>query len=334
MDALNKWKLIGGIVIFVTGLVGCAVSPMARLFGRRRVEDVSPRPVADEGAGVRLGRVLRVIEVVLMSVGCGVMLATGLVHVLPVAQDNLSAVEWLPLGDDEEFYPLAEMLCLAAVLLVYVFHIELHHLVEAGSQPTGRMHVLEGGLVVHSVLIGFALGSTQDETPVRGLAIALMFHQLCEGFAMGSAIAHAADGEKGISNLHQAVMVMLFALATPVGVLIGHYSIRNEDQAASEASLGAQGVLEAVAAGILICSSLCDFMPHLYGAQNASCFPAVTHEHEPNSSGSDAELGTTNDQLQHGHSSGHSHGSVSGRLCAHIGILLGSAAMAVLAIWA
>ena len=83
---------------------------------------------------------------------------------------------------------------------------------------------------------------------------------------MGSAVKEAAKGAWGISRLHQATMVLLFALSTPAGVIIGWLAVPSDSaQADSTASLGTQGVLSAVAAGILICSALCEFLPELYG---------------------------------------------------------------------
>jgi hypothetical protein len=262
---------------------------------------------------------------------------------------TLEEVGWLQ--DLEVPYPLAPAICTGAILLVFFFHVELHHRVDHTKQPVARMHTLEGGLIVHSVLIGFALGTAPDITGLRSLAIAMMFHQLCEGFAMGSAVKEAAKGAWGISRLHQATMVLLFALSTPAGVIIGWLAVPSDSaQADSTASLGTQGVLSAVAAGILICSALCEFLPELYGlaahqhgtgatggaspaaAELASAPLSNTLEAPPevavvaNESGGAAEGGAAGGFALN-------HCSGWWRLVNHVGVSVGAGAMAVLALW-
>lgn len=54
-----------------------------------------------------------------------------------------------------------------------------------------QFQVLELGIALHSVLIGMALGVSQEPEAARPLAAALVFHQSFEGFALGSALAEA-----------------------------------------------------------------------------------------------------------------------------------------------
>lgn len=53
-------------------------------------------------------------------------------------------------------------------------------------QYTTASITFECGVIFHSIFIGITLGITADEDTARALLIALMFHQGCEGFALGS----------------------------------------------------------------------------------------------------------------------------------------------------
>ncbi len=374
MDEVDVWKLVACLAIFISGFLGSGLTPLIMFWKGRRaalfkgragglaqgedrhnvsIDGACHEPVvtaADPGAvefhGARLGeeskpvlltlvRVVAFVERLVTSIGCGVMITTGLVHVLPDAQDDIAETLWV----ESSGYPLASAICLAGIMLTYTFHMEVHFVIDSATQPAVRMHVLEAGLVVHSVLIGFALGAADQLIGLRGLTIALIFHQLCEGFALGSIVGIAAKKSigndsrgddiviPGISIVHQLVMVFFFALSTPIGILIGWFGVSSTDNADSVASHGAQGVLSAVAAGILICSALADFLPSLYGTGH--------HKHNERTSSEDEGCSS------HRH---HDHSGIIAllaldatrfgpRMVLHLGVLTGAAAMSVLAIW-
>ena len=343
MDEIDVWKLVACLAIFASGFVGCGLTPLiAFIRGRRAEVDVAPEVVpveeskADAGvvvarSEVTFERVVVFVERFVTSIGCGVMLTTGLVHVLPDSQDDIDSTGWM----DDSGYPLAPVVCLGGIMLTYIFHMEVHFLVDGATQPVARMHMLEAGLVVHSVLIGFAVGVSDELLGLRGLTIALIFHQLCEGFAIGSVVGKAAlksvvvnpNGDNvvvpGVSILHQLVIVLLFALSTPAGVLIGWFAVASSTSADSVASHGAQGILSAVAAGILICSALSDFMPSMYGTSHHAHGAAPDNHdhgtHEPDS-GVVALLNLDPSRTLP-------------RMVLHFGVLIGCAAMSVLAVW-
>jgi solute carrier family 39 (zinc transporter), member 1/2/3 len=365
MDEIEVWKLVACLAIFASGFVGCGLTPLiAYIRGRRATQSVEPvnlernekthavvasrfqapsygaasnvderiatAGVPSERSEVTFDRVVVFVERFVTSIGCGVMLTTGLVHVLPDSEDDIASTNWMESG-----YPLAPVICLGGIMLTYIFHMEVHFLVDGATQPVARMHMLEAGLVVHSVLIGFAVGVSDELLGLRGLTIALIFHQLCEGFAIGSVVGKAAlksvvtnaNGDSvvihGVSVLHQAVMVLLFALSTPAGVLIGWFAVASSTSADSVASHGAQGILSAVAAGILICSALSDFMPSMYGTSHHQHGAATDNHdrapHEPDS-GVVALLALDPSRTLP-------------RMVLHLGVLIGCAAMSVLAVW-
>lgn len=116
--------------------------------------------------------------------------------------------------------------------------------VHAAEDLTGAL-VLEGGLVVHSVLIGIVLGVAYPDELVA-LIPALSFHQLFEGFAMGSVLAATRCA------LWKAVaLAVLYSLSAPVGVAVG-IALRGAYDPNSTAALLAQGTLDAVSAGVIL----------------------------------------------------------------------------------
>jgi zinc transporter 1/2/3 len=115
-------------------------------------------------------------------------------------------------------------------------------------------HVLEFGIVVHSVIIGIDLGITTDLDELRPLLIGLCFHQLFEGIGLGSAIAVAR-----VSRLRAIIFAVIFVLTAPVGVGIGIGIVSSYDPESNTAAWVA-GMLNAMAAGILIYAGLVDMI--------------------------------------------------------------------------
>jgi zinc transporter ZupT len=65
------------------------------------------------------------------------------------------------------------------------------------------VQVLEAGIGVHSVLIGIALGVSKTACALIPLLIALVFHQLFEGFALGACLVEV--------RIHLCWILVLFA---------------------------------------------------------------------------------------------------------------------------
>jgi solute carrier family 39 (zinc transporter), member 1/2/3 len=106
--------------------------------------------------------------------------------------------------------------------------------------------ILELGITFHSVIIGIALGvSPGDE--FTGLLIALCFHQFFEGFALGARLVELTFQ----TYRHAFIMAFVFAMTTPVGVVIG-VGISQSYNANSVAALLTQGIFDSISAGILI----------------------------------------------------------------------------------
>ncbi|WVZ62519.1 hypothetical protein U9M48_012258 [Paspalum notatum var. saurae] len=114
--------------------------------------------------------------------------------------------------------------------------------------------VLELGIVVHSVIIGISLGASQDPSTIKPLVVALSFHQMFEGMGLGGCIVQAKFKARSI-----VTMVLFFCLTTPVGILVG-FGISSVYDETSPTALIVEGLLNSVAAGILVYMALVDLL--------------------------------------------------------------------------
>lgn len=107
------------------------------------------------------------------------------------------------------------------------------------------IYLLELGIVIHSVLIGIALGVSSGSEFVT-LLIALSFHQAFEGFAIGAAAVDA-----GLGQAKSMLLAGIYSLTTPVGIAIG-IGVRSSYNPNSQTALYTEGILDSLCAGILI----------------------------------------------------------------------------------
>ena len=80
--------------------------------------------------------------------------------------------------------------------------------------------VLLVALGTHSVFEGIALGLTQNLSAVLNIMIALIIHKMAASMSLGISI------QKNLGDTPQGkkkgmILMVLFALATPIGILIG-----------------------------------------------------------------------------------------------------------------
>ncbi|CAO3673358.1 unnamed protein product [Rhizopus stolonifer] len=112
--------------------------------------------------------------------------------------------------------------------------------------------VLEFGILMHSIIIGLTLG-TSDNDEFTTLFIALVFHQFFEGIALGTRI-----NDLNCKSWKKPIMMgLLFVCTTPVGVAIGigvHSSLN------PGANILAQAILDSLSAGILLYSAYVSLM--------------------------------------------------------------------------
>ncbi|XP_011100402.1 zinc transporter 8 [Sesamum indicum] len=157
-------------------------------------------------------------------------------------------------GDDEE----------GAVVPVHTHatHGHAHGSVslELDSGETDRLRhrvisqVLELGIIVHSVIIGIALGASESPKTIRPLIAALTFHQFFEGIGLGGCITQAKFNTRAV-----AIMALFFSITTPMGIAVG-IGISNIYSETSPTALIVEGVFNAASAGILIYMALVDLL--------------------------------------------------------------------------
>ncbi|CDP03480.1 unnamed protein product [Coffea canephora] len=114
--------------------------------------------------------------------------------------------------------------------------------------------VLELGIIVHSVIIGIAMGASDSPKTIRPLLAALTFHQFFEGVGLGGCITQAKFNARAIT-----IMAIFFSLTTPAGIAIG-IGIANVYNENSPKALIVQGIFDSASAGILIYMALVDLL--------------------------------------------------------------------------
>ncbi|KAG9156220.1 hypothetical protein Leryth_026701 [Lithospermum erythrorhizon] len=114
--------------------------------------------------------------------------------------------------------------------------------------------VLELGIIVHSVIIGIALGASETPKTIKPLVVALSFHQFFEGMGLGGCIVQAKFKGRVV-----VIMTLFFSLTTSIGIIIG-IGIMNVYKENSPTALIVQGLFDSASAGILIYMALVDFL--------------------------------------------------------------------------
>lgn len=207
--------------------------------------------------------------------GAYVMLLASVVYILPDATASLTSScigDFQPWGD----FPMTRVVARAAAILAMIesksfasafmnrSHSENHngdddHVDNSASQghSVSRQdhnkirlklvtQVLELGIVVHSVIIGIALGASPNLSTIKPLIPAITFHQLFQGVSLGGCISKVKfDLKKTL------IMVIVFSLTTPVGIGIG-IGVAEIYYKNGPTTLIVSGSLNAAAAGILL----------------------------------------------------------------------------------
>lgn len=221
----------------------------------------------------------------------GVILATGFIHVLPDAFENLTS----PCLNEKPWteFPFTGFIAMVAgigTLMIDSYATSFYskaHLsnkaqntvaVEGDEEKTethvhGHVHgavaadpsqqlirnrvisqVLELGIVVHSVIIGISVGASESPKTIKPLVAALTFHQFFEGMGLGGCITQAKFKSRAV-----VIMGLFFSLTTPLGICIG-LGITNSYDENSTTALIVEGCLNAASAGILIYMAFVDLL--------------------------------------------------------------------------
>jgi solute carrier family 39 (zinc transporter), member 1/2/3 len=186
----------------------------------------------------------------------GIILGTGLLHMLPDAHEILHEIY--------PSYPVAFLLAAAAfLLLLLVEHVLLgqrghshgelarHGQHELASEVAVHAadhrlasFVLLAGLSVHSILSGVALGAQNEASSTAAILVALILHKATEGFALGVSLT------RNRVEPHLSWWLLLgFAAATPLGIAAGAVATQYLH---ADFALAFEGVFSAAAAGTFI----------------------------------------------------------------------------------
>jgi len=125
-----------------------------------------------------------------------------------------------------------------------------------------RAYIIESSIAIHSVLIGVGLGVLSNLNSIQILLIALCFHQLFEGIALGGAVAKA-DATK----MFLGTLISLFSLSCPIGVAIGT-AVASSYEDGDPNGEWTKGVLNSIAAGTLLYIGMFDLMNQSFGKPN------------------------------------------------------------------
>ncbi|ESW14177.1 hypothetical protein PHAVU_008G259200 [Phaseolus vulgaris] len=262
-------KVVSIFVIFVTSVAGMSLPVL--LAGVFR-----GKPLYDKAI------------VVIKCFAAGVILSTSLVHVLPDAYAALADCQVASRHPWKDF-PFSGLVTLVGALLALLVDLAASsHVEHAQYAPVvgqekelelgGGCHgsggdgergeelaklkqrlvsqVLEIGIIFHSVIIGVTMGMSQNVCTIRPLVAALAFHQIFEGMGLGGCVAQA-----GFSFGTIAYMCLMFAVTTPMGIILGMalFSLTGYDDSNPNALI-LEGLLGSVSSGILIYMALVDLI--------------------------------------------------------------------------
>jgi zinc transporter 1/2/3 len=236
---------------------------------------------------------------VLRAMAAGVVLSTGFVHVLGDAFPILSD----PCLNLSTTYPWAMTFATFSTLFTFVLEFYLGKCFKKrAAQLTARANASAGeenpssveqgdekaasrerarlmyttasltfecGIIFHSIFIGITLGITSDPDTAKALAIALMFHQFCEGLALGATFVKAE-----YSLLKYCILGFAFLIVTPIGVAIG-IGVGGSYQSESPLALGFEGAFDSLAAGILIYNAIADLILPTFDEEEMPASPLL-----------------------------------------------------------
>lgn len=127
-------------------------------------------------------------------------------------------------------------------------------------------HLLEISIVVHSLIIGLNLGTSETLADITSLIIVLCFHQFFEGLALGSFLADLKDAA---SLRAKFTMAIIFSLAVPAGCWIG-IGVASAYDAESYTAAWVNGALNGLTGGMLLYTALITFMAEEFSRDDLS----------------------------------------------------------------
>ncbi len=172
----------------------------------------------------------------------GIFLGASLLHMLPDAIHNL----WLQTSYWE--YPIATLLCAGGFLLLYFTEqLTISFLGEnpsEGKAVTTMSYLLLVVLCIHSIVVGLSLGFEGVGFTALVIMLAIFVHKASAGFALGMSMIRS-----NIKGPTRGLMTIVFAISTPLGVLVGMYLMAFNNIKISGLL---EGLFDALAAGTFL----------------------------------------------------------------------------------
>jgi len=218
--------------------------------------------------------------------GGGVITATGFIHIFPDAMVDLT--DPCLTGFFSSYTASAGLFAMIGALFTHLMQFLFNSIFvkrekenpdEKGDveSPVGHSHlslestekanaitvyILEAGIAVHSIIIGVDLGLTVAE--FQTLLIALVFHQFFEGIGLGYRLAEL----KSKNRIRPILNSLVYAFTTPIGVVIGILSQKYASPTDYVGAVESKGVVNGLAAGILIYVALVDMIFVEYNSES------------------------------------------------------------------
>lgn len=145
------------------------------------------------------------------TLGTGVFLGAALLHMLPRANDLFNDLSY--------HFPLAFLI----TGIVFLSFLWLEHLGKELYQDKNQAQVVFAlfawvMLSIHSLLLGTALGLSENYSVVIMLFAAIIAHKWAESFAIAVQL-----NKSKLSKIICVILFLVFALMTPLGMMIGSY---------------------------------------------------------------------------------------------------------------
>jgi len=145
------------------------------------------------------------------TLATGVFLGAALLHLLP--ESNAMFIQ------QGYQYPFAYLITgLTFLLFLWLEHVgkELYHHQRAEHPAFALLAWIM--LSIHSIVLGTALGFSQDYSIAIMLFLAIITHKWAESFAIAVQL-----NKTSLSTINNAILFLSFALMTPIGIYIGWY---------------------------------------------------------------------------------------------------------------
>lgn len=179
----------------------------------------------------------------------GIFLGVGFMHLLPEANEVLSELIE---------YPLAPLLAAAGVaVLLWIDRVLFERAQGSTGDQSGEHthkpiypYILLAALSIHSLVAGIALGLEPEVAASLLVMVGILLHKGSAAFAL-MVSAHSSGMER--KNLN--VLLTIFVLMTPVGILLGTIASGFLDGETVQMS---EGIFNALAAGTFIYIAILD----------------------------------------------------------------------------